>query len=148
MDAEPNRGRGGGKHQWDKQVSRDKRKGESDAVRAQEGKKEAIEGGLNWPISPQARRLHNGSSLGKKVTLQTGPTGDTGVHVCARVCEHVCMSEREKKMTDTDSEAGREKICVREREQSSVGSTGKLVTSGQTDRLSGFRNKISRELTN
>lgn len=85
---------------------------ESDAVRAQEGKKEAIEGGLNWPISPQARRLHNGASLGKKVTLQTGPTGDTGVHVCPRVCEHVCMSEREKKMTDTDSEAGREKICV------------------------------------
>lgn len=70
------------------------------------------------------------------------------VHVCARVCEHVCMSEREKKMTDTDSEAGREKICVCVREQSSVGSTGKLVTSGQTDRLSGFRNKISRELTN
>lgn len=66
---------------------------ESDAVRAQEGKKEAIEGGLNWPISPQARRLHNGASLGKKVTLQTGPTGDTGVHVCPRVCEHVRKSK-------------------------------------------------------
>lgn len=52
-----------------------------------------IEGRLNWPLSPQAQRLHNGASLGKKVTLQTGPTGDTGVciYVCfsVRVCVHV-----------------------------------------------------------
>ncbi len=49
-------------------------------MREEEGKGEGvIGGGLNWPLSPQARRLHNGASLGKKVTLQTGPTGDTGL---------------------------------------------------------------------
>lgn len=76
-------------------------------VGEKEGKGEGvIEGGLNWPLSPQARRLHNGASLGKKVTLQTGPTGDTGVR--GRAC--VFVSEREKKMTVIDSEAHRERV--------------------------------------
>lgn len=63
-----------------------------------------MEGGLNWPLSPQARPLHNSASLGRKVMLQTGPTGDSGV--CS-VCVRVCLLEKEKKMTDTGSEGAR-----------------------------------------
>lgn len=44
-----------------------------------------IEVGLNWPLSPQARQLHNGASLETKVMLQTGPTGDPNVCVWASV---------------------------------------------------------------
>lgn len=74
-----------------------------------------IEGGVNWPLSPQAQQLHNGASLGKQVTLQTGPTGDKGVCMCA------CQKEK-RKLTVIDSKAGKKKVCMCEREQCSVGS--------------------------
>lgn len=68
--------------------------------------------------------------------------------VCVRVyvCVSKCMSEREKKMTVIDSEAGRKKMRMCEREQYSVGSVGKLVTTGQTHRVGWIWTKITREL--
>ena len=89
VETETNRGRGGGKHHWDKQVSRDKREGESASRRERGRGKEGRSGRgmVKLASLPQAQQLHNGASLRKKVTLQTGSTGDTGV--CIYVCQCV-----------------------------------------------------------
>lgn len=128
MDAEPNRRRGGGKHWWDKQVSRDGR--EKDTGRRRGKERRSYRGRVKLASLPSGLAASQWHLTGKE---SYAPNRTHRGHRC--VCKCVCMSEREKKMTDIDSEASRKKMSMCELEQSSVGSVGKLVTTGQTDRL-------------